>query len=112
MALLQYPAPVDYAAQQEVFKDFLKNFKSFQSATEAAATEAIQGLRIDGDRTDDEYDFMDDVEANDGETSGRSREPKTKYMRILQDITNRDSNNILIELDDVATVSFISILTY
>ncbi|KAI7973427.1 hypothetical protein EIK77_008336 [Talaromyces pinophilus] len=100
MALLQYPAPVDYAAQQEAFKDFLKSFKSFESASEAAATEAIQGLRIDGDRTDDEYDFMDDVET---EGSAR-RDPKTKYMRMLQDVANRDSNSILIELDDLATV--------
>jgi DNA replication licensing factor MCM7 len=100
MALLQYPAPVDYAAQQEVFKDFLKGFKSFESASEAAATEAIQGLRIDGDRTDDEYDFMDDVETE----GGARRDPKTKYMRMLQDVANRDSNSILIELDDLATV--------
>lgn len=101
MSLLQYPAPVDYGAQQEAFKDFLKSFKSFESASEAAATEAIQGLRIDGDRTDDEYDFMDDVE-----TDAPRRDPKTKYMRILQDIANRDRNNILIELDDLATVYF------
>lgn len=100
MALLQYPAPVDYAAQREAFKDFLKGFKSFDSASEATATEAIQGLRIGGDRTDDEYDFMDDVE-----TEGAARrDPKTKYMQILQDIANRDRNNILIELDDIATV--------
>jgi MCM N-terminal domain len=99
MALLQYPAPVDYAAQQEAFKDFLKNFKTSESASEAAATEAIQGLRIDGDRTDDEYDFMDDVDTE------QRRDPKTKYMQVLQDIANRDSNNILIELDDLETVS-------
>lgn len=100
MALLQYPAPVDYAAQREAFKDFLKSFKSFESASEAAATEAIQGLRIDGDRTEDEYDFMDDVETE----GGARRDPKTKYMRMLQDVANRDSNSILIELDDLATV--------
>ncbi|EED21682.1 DNA replication licensing factor Mcm7, putative [Talaromyces stipitatus ATCC 10500] len=99
MALLQYPAPVDYAAQREAFKDFLKGFKSFESASEAAATEAIQGLRIDGDRTEDEYDFMDDVETQ----GGAPRDPKLKYMRILQDVANRDRNNILIELDDIAT---------
>ncbi|OKL60884.1 DNA replication licensing factor mcm7 [Talaromyces atroroseus] len=100
MALLQYPAPVDYAAQQEAFKDFLKHFKTFESASEAAATEAIQGLRIDGDRSEDEYDFMDDVDTEQGR---RRRDPKTKYMQVLQDIANRDSNNILIELDDLET---------
>lgn len=104
MALLQYPAPVDYGAQQEAFKDFLQNFKSFASASESAATEAIEDLRIDGDHTDDEYDFMDDAEGPQGQTGGRRRSPKNKYMQILQDVANRDSNRILIELDDLATV--------
>ena len=49
MALLQYPAPVDYAAQQAAFKDFLLHFKSFESASENAATEAIEDLHIDED---------------------------------------------------------------
>lgn len=104
MSLLQYPAPVDYGAQQEVFKDFLQNFKSFASASESAATEAIQDLRIDGDHTDDEYDFMDDAEGGQAQTGRRRRDPKNKYMQMLQDVANRDSNCILIELDDLATV--------
>ncbi|KAH8698309.1 putative DNA replication licensing factor Mcm7 [Talaromyces proteolyticus] len=103
MTLLQYPAPVDYAAQQEAFKDFLKHFKSFDSASDAAATEAIEDLRIDGDRTEDEYDFMDDAEEGRGQTARRRRDPKNKYMQTLQDIANRDSNSILIELDDLQT---------
>jgi len=111
MALLQYPAPVDYAAQQDAFKDFLKHFKSFESASEAAATEALEDLHIDGDRTSDEYDFMDDVQDEDGaERSGRTarrrREPKHKYMQMLQDVADRERTNILIELDDLETVSW------
>ncbi|KAL1968521.1 hypothetical protein VTN77DRAFT_1731 [Rasamsonia byssochlamydoides] len=108
MALLQYPAPVDYAAQQEAFKDFLKHFKSFESASEAAATEAIEDLHIDGDRTSDEYDFMDDAEDGEGaQTSGRTarrrREPKHKYMQMLQEVADRERSHILIELDDLET---------
>ena len=61
MALLQYRAPVDYEAQQEAFRDFLENFKSSQSASEDAATDAIDDLNLEEDRTSDEYDFMDDV---------------------------------------------------
>ncbi|KAJ5172585.1 DNA replication licensing factor MCM7 [Penicillium capsulatum] len=104
MALLQYHAPVDYAAQLDGFKDFLQHFKTLQSKSEASATEAMEDLNIDGNRTSDEYDFMDDAE--DGEGAGtraarRHREPKLKYMQILQDIANRDSSNIVIELDDV-----------
>jgi DNA replication licensing factor MCM7 len=105
MALLQYPAPVDYATQQEAFKDFLKHFKSFESASEASATEAIEDLHIDGDRTSDEYDFMDDADEGLGRTARRRRDPKQKYMQMLQDVANRDRNNILIELDDLQTVS-------
>ncbi|EAW13889.1 DNA replication licensing factor MCM7 [Aspergillus clavatus NRRL 1] len=104
MALLQYHAPVDYAAQLDSFKDFLQHFKSFESASEAAATEAIEDLRIDEDGTSDEYDFMDDVdEANGGGARRRRREPKLKYMQILQDIADRERTNVLIELDDLAT---------
>lgn len=108
MALLQYQAPVDYAAQLDAFKDFLKHFKTLQSTSEAAATEAMEELNIDGNRTSDEYDFMDDVDDEEGaETRGarRHREPKLKYMQILQDIANRDISNIVIELDDLEVVS-------
>lgn len=107
MSLLQYPPPVDYSAQLNSFKDFLKGFKTFQSSSEAAATEALEDLNID-DGTSDEYDFMDDAdETNGANTRGarRHREPKLKYMQILQDIANRDKSNILIELDDLSIVS-------
>jgi DNA replication licensing factor MCM7 len=109
MAFLQYQAPVDYAAQLDGFKDFLQHFKTLQSSSEAAATEALEDLNIDGNRTSDEYDFMDDAD-DDGEgaqTRGarRRREPKLKYMQILQDISNRDATNIVIELDDLDIVS-------
>jgi DNA replication licensing factor MCM7 len=109
MALLQYPPPVDYAAQLDAFKDFLQHFKTFESTSEAAATQAIEDLHIDGDATSDEYDFMDDVENENGQqgagTRRGRREPKLKYMQILQDIADRERTNILIELDDLATVS-------
>ncbi|KAJ9256018.1 hypothetical protein DTO195F2_6066 [Paecilomyces variotii] len=104
MALLQYPAPVDYPAQLDAFKDFLKHFKTFESASESAATEAIEDLHIDGDTTSDEYDFMDDVEQDGAGGTGRNRrrrEPKQKYMQMLQEVADRERNHILIELDDL-----------
>lgn len=107
MALLQYPAPVDYEAQLNSFKDFLQHFKTFESASETAATEAIEDLRIDGDATSDEYDFMDDADDETGEqrpAGRRRREPKLKYMQVLQDVADRERSDILIELDDLATV--------
>jgi DNA replication licensing factor MCM7 len=49
---------------------------------------------------------MDDADETGANTrSSRRREPKLKYMQILQDIANRDKTNILIELDDLAVVS-------
>ena len=108
MALLQYPAPVDYTAQLDAFKDFLTHFKSFQSASEAAATEALEDLNLDGDGTSDEYDFMDDIAEETGGVPRRStsrREPKLKYMQILQDVADRERTQIIIELDDLDTVS-------
>ena len=110
MSLLQYPAPVDYAAQKETFKDFLQHFKTFESASETAAAEAIEDLHIDGDGTSDEYDFMSDVEDENGASrSRRRREPKLKYMQILQEVADRERSSILIELDDLEAVSHFKI---
>ena len=92
MALLQYRAPVDYEAQQEAFRDFLENFKSSESASEETATNAINGLHIDGDATRSGRD-------------DRSRRDKRKYISLLQDIADRVKSNILIELDDLDLVS-------
>ncbi|KAL2834303.1 MCM2/3/5 family-domain-containing protein [Aspergillus cavernicola] len=106
MALLQYPAPVDYLGQLDAFKDFLKHFKSFESASASAATEAIEDLRLDEDGTSDEYDFMDDADESGAQSRGarrRQREPKLKYMQMLQDVADRERSDILIELDDLVT---------
>lgn len=108
MSLLQYSPPVDYAAQTIAVKDFLNTFKSMQSSSEAAATEALQDLNIDEGRTSDEYDFMDDADEMDGaNTRGASRRqsPKLKYMQILQDVANRDKSHLQIDLDDLEIVS-------
>ncbi|GLA68312.1 Mcm2-7 hexameric complex component [Aspergillus tubingensis] len=105
MALNAYTLNVNYEAQLDAFKDFLKHFKSFESASESAATEAIEDLRIDEDGTSDEYDFMDDVaqEGSAQRAGRRRREPKLKYMQVLQEVADRERTNILIELDDLAT---------
>ncbi|OJK03681.1 hypothetical protein ASPACDRAFT_21902 [Aspergillus aculeatus ATCC 16872] len=103
MSLLTYNVHVDYEAQLEGFKDFLKHFKSFESASESAATEAIEDLNLEEDGTSDEYDFMDDVEDGAQRPGRRRREPKLKYMQLLQDVADRERTNILVELDDLAT---------
>ncbi|KAI9808306.1 MAG: Mcm2-7 hexameric complex component [Sarcosagium campestre] len=106
MALLVHKSLCDYNAQQEAFEDFLRNFKASSSASEGSAADALQGLNIDDDEgLSDEYDFMDD--ANDGNASQARRrsnkEPKAKYLHLLQDIADRIVSEITIELDDLKT---------
>ena len=121
MALFHKPAPVDYKAQQgefdpsvclfvsdlniDAFENFLSTFKSSSAATEAAAANALAGLNIE----DDEYDFMDD--ALDSKRKGRrtsrsdpSDSGRRKYVEMLQNVANRETSEISIELDDLDTV--------
>nr|OQO23366.1 hypothetical protein B0A51_08040 [Rachicladosporium sp. CCFEE 5018] len=99
MALLQAKFLVNYEEQQAAFEDFLKNFKSSSTETE----DALEDLRLDGDGSSDEYDFMDDAE--DGAT--RTRAPRTKskakYANMLQDVADRKRSHVLVELDDLKT---------
>lgn len=101
MALLQYRAPVKYSELKEIFKDFLQHFKSFESES----ADAIEDLRLNEDN-DDEDELMDeDADGARGTGRTRPRDPKVKYMQTLQDIADREKNNIVIELDDLESVS-------
>ncbi|KAI9674425.1 MAG: Mcm2-7 hexameric complex component [Caeruleum heppii] len=105
MALLTHKSIVDYDAQQAAFEDFLRSFKTSSSTSETAATNALQDLNIDEDHLSEEYDFMDDA---DGETRAgprrhKSRDPKLKYLDVLQNIADRNTSEIVIDLDDLAT---------
>ncbi|KAL9080104.1 MAG: hypothetical protein Q9157_001064 [Trypethelium eluteriae] len=96
MALLIARAPVDYLEQQ----DFLTSYKGNSSSDTA---NALDDLHIDEDGLSDEYDFMDDADGGDisrrqGVTNGG---PKKKYMKMLQDVADRNASQVLIELDDV-----------
>ncbi|MCJ1301431.1 Mcm2-7 hexameric complex component [Hypocenomyce scalaris] len=105
MALLTYRSPVDYEAQSDAFEDFLTSFKSSDSASEASATDALQDFNIDEDGLSDEYDFMDDVPDSHGRQSARrtrkDRDPKKKYMEMLQRVADRHRSEVMIELDDL-----------
>ncbi|KAJ9606198.1 DNA replication licensing factor MCM7 [Cladophialophora chaetospira] len=95
MALLQHKALADYEKQLDAFQSFLEKFET--SKTTDAAAEAVDALHLDGDHTSDEYDFMDDVADED-----RSRRrPKRKYVDMLQEVADRERQNIVIELDDL-----------
>lgn len=84
----------------------MSNYKSTQTDLELAATDAFQNLDIDGDGTSDEYDFMDDV-AGGKETrnpNAQYKEPKRKYMDMLQKVADRQMDEVTIELDDLDNV--------
>ena len=83
------------------FEDFLQNYKS--TTTEL---DALEDLNLDGDGTSDEYDFMDDVTGDKErqQRSGATREPKRKYMDMLQKVADRKLNQVTIELDDLENV--------
>ncbi|MCJ1419022.1 Mcm2-7 hexameric complex component [Xylographa parallela] len=108
MALPTARPPVDYQLQQPAFEDFLSSFKSSASASEASATNALQSLNIEEDNLSDEYDFMDDaadgaVPTRSSQRRDRERDPKKKYMEILQRVADRQTSEICIELDDLDT---------
>lgn len=96
------PPKHELTCDAAALEDFLRNYKS--SSVEAA--DALEGLQIDGD--DDEYDFMD--ESDDATGNRRSRDPKHKYMQLLQDIADRKIDQVIIELDDLDEVSFLCTL--
>lgn len=92
-------APVNYQEQQSSFEDFLKTFKT----TTTEATDALEDLTLNDDDLDEEYDFMDES----GDEAARSRRPdrKLKYLRALQNVADRMTNQITIDLDDLSAVS-------
>ncbi|EGD95397.1 DNA replication licensing factor Cdc47 [Trichophyton tonsurans CBS 112818] len=100
MALFPLRLQINYEEEKNVLKEFLQNFKSSQSASEASATEAISGLNLDEDDLD-ALDEMDEDGEENGRTTGERREPKLKYMTLLQEIADRTKNHIVIELDDL-----------
>lgn len=87
-----------------MLKEFLQNFKSSQSASETSATEAISHLNID----EDDLDALDEMEedSEENQRTRQKREPKLKYMAILQEVADRVRNHIVIELDDLDKVRY------
>lgn len=106
MSLFQYRQDVDYPKQQAAFREFLTDFKTFDSSSENAAAEAIEDLNL-GEDEDDEYDLMDDAPDGAGGQRRQRQDPKVKYMQILQDVADRNRSDVLIELDDLAKVRFV-----
>jgi DNA replication licensing factor MCM7 len=71
-------------------------------------------ISIDEDDLSDDYDFMDD----DEEAAERRRQerqekrmPQLKYKNVLKKLANRAANEIVIDLDDLATVCLLPLLS-
>lgn len=79
----------------------MRHFKS--SSTEAE--DALDDLHLDGDGTSDEYDFMDDADDGDAaRTRARRQKSKAKYMNMLQDVADRTTSQVTVDLDDLKEV--------
>lgn len=76
------------------------------SDLDAAATDALEGLNIDEDGISDEYVMVDDERNGAGSVQrpGQSRDPKKKYMHMLQRVADRQLSEVTIELDDLQNV--------
>ena len=64
-------------------------------------------MNIEEEDLDDEYDFMDeDDEADERRRQDRAnrKNPYHKYKDLMQELANRDIDEVLIELDDIAQV--------
>ncbi|KAI1843303.1 hypothetical protein JX265_007777 [Neoarthrinium moseri] len=103
MALLQYRNVVDYEAQEAAFEDFLTKFKTSPQDT---ITHAIGQISIAEDDLSDEYDFMDeddDAHEQRRRQKAAQRQPQHKYAERMQQLADRTADEVLIELDDLAS---------
>ncbi len=79
----------------------------FKSSAEHTITTAMGNVTIDEDDLSDEYDFMDEDDET-GEHRRQQKEqrrsPQHKYKQFLQELANRTADEIVIDLDDLATV--------
>ena len=86
------------------FESFLGAFKT--SKTDSVA-DGLLDMNIDDDDISDEYDFAEsDEEAQEARRAARklASMPHTKYMDILQQVANRQQDEVTIELDDLFEV--------
>ena len=91
----------------DALESFLKDYKTSPEQTLATA---FGGVTIDEDDLSDEYDFMDEDEQaaerrrQERQERQQKRAPQYKYKVELQKLANRTSDEIIIDLDDLAEV--------
>lgn len=82
----------------------------FKTSPEQQLTNALNNVDLDDDS--DEYDFMDDAETQNRRQreKARSRSPQHKYKDLLQKLADREADEVVIDLDDLYTVSIANIV--
>ncbi|KAM0332398.1 hypothetical protein ACHAQA_002678 [Verticillium albo-atrum] len=102
MALRQFKAPVQYDAQLAAFESFLKDFKA---TPEQSITHAFGNVTINEDDFDEDDDVMEDDEVAEERRRRlkESRIPQPKYQLILQELADRQINEVMLDLDDLAS---------
>ena len=84
------------------------NYKVSASSNEDSAADALEHLNLDEDDISDDYDFMEDAEGQSNgrrrASNSRNREPRRKYLEVLQKVADREISEICIDLDDLAEV--------
>jgi hypothetical protein len=88
----------------EGFEDFLSNFKLSGEAALAHQMNAVSIEEEDG--LSDEYDFMDDEPEARAREKAKQSGPIHKYRDMLQLVANRKQSEIIVDLDDIASVSW------
>ena len=91
------------------FERFLNEFKLASQSSDISTVDALENLNLDGDDISDDYDFMEDADEASGNRRrtrhSRDREPRKKYMDVLQEVADRKLSEICVDLDDLATVT-------
>ncbi|KAI9167012.1 DNA replication licensing factor mcm7 [Paramyrothecium foliicola] len=103
MALREFKAPVNYESQQNALQLFLTDFKT---SPEQTITTAMGNITIDEDDLSDEYDFMDeDDQAGQRRRQEKERQktPQYKYKNLLQQLADREIDEMRVDLDDLAS---------
>ena len=62
-------------------------------------------MNINEDDLSDEYDMMDESDDPAPTGGNRNRPSKQKYMQVLQDVADREREDITIDLNDLEAVS-------
>jgi len=86
---------------------------AFKTSNTTSFVDGVLDMNIDDDDISDEYDFAEsDEEAQEARRAARKQGsmPHHKYMDVLQEVANRQRDEVTIELDDLFEVNINAML--